>query len=177
MIPHDITSPRLTLTAIDERHVGQRYLAWMTNPAVVEFTESRFSSPTIDDLRSFVAGSRASTDSYMFAIEITETGDHVGNIKLGPVNSHHKRGAIGIILGEQSAWGRGIATEAVTALSSWAFDELGIEKLIAGIYAANLGSVRAFEKAGFAVEGRQVDEVILADGTRGDALILGRLSR
>jgi len=147
----------------------------MSSPQVTEFTESRFVSPTLTELAKFVRSTRESSDSYIFAIVETVTGEHVGNIKLGPVNEHHRRAAIGIIIGESSAWGQGYATEAVAGVSEWAFSALGLGKLIAGMYAANVGSARAFEKAGFVIEGRQVEEVILADGTRGDTLLLGKV--
>jgi len=176
LIPPDLTSERLILRAIDEADVGERYLSWMTDSAVVEFTESRFLTPRLEDLRRFVIDCRASSHSYMFAIVVKDTNEHVGNIKLGPINPHHGRGAVGIIIGEREAWGKGFATEAVMALSDWAFDSLALHKLIAGIYAVNLASVRAFERAGFVIEGRQIDDVLLADGTRGDTLLLGRVS-
>lgn len=175
MIADDIRTGRLVLSALDVDAVTDRYLNWMTNPRVTEFTESRFSVPTLDDLRDFVRRCRESADSYLFSIVLADSGEHVGNIKLGPVNAHHRRAAIGIIIGEESAWGKGIATEAVGALSGWAFETLDLEKLIAGIYASNVGSLRAFEKAGFTVEGRQVSEVVLHDGQRGDSLILGKV--
>jgi len=175
MIVNDIRTGRLVLSALDVDSVTERYLNWMTNPRVTEFTESRFSMPTLDDLREFVRRCRESADSYLFAIVIAESKEHVGNIKLGPVNAHHRRAAIGIIIGEEGAWGKGIATEAVGALSAWAFETLGLEKLIAGVYASNVGSLRAFEKAGFSIEGRQVSEVVQHDGQRADSLILGKV--
>jgi RimJ/RimL family protein N-acetyltransferase len=62
-------------------------------------------------------------------------------------------GEIGYWLGE-SFWGRGIVSEAVAALSDWAFSELGLVRLYAPVFARNVASARVLEKAGYAFEGR-----------------------
>jgi RimJ/RimL family protein N-acetyltransferase len=60
---------------------------------------------------------------------------------------------IGYWLGEPF-WGRGIATEAVAALTDWAFAELRLVRLHAAVYARNPASARVLEKAGYTFEGR-----------------------
>jgi len=60
---------------------------------------------------------------------------------------------IGYWLGE-SYWGRGLATEALSALTDWAFTSLGLRRLHAAVYAPNTASTRVLEKAGYTFEGR-----------------------
>jgi RimJ/RimL family protein N-acetyltransferase len=60
---------------------------------------------------------------------------------------------IGYWLGE-SFWGRGIVSEAVVALTEWAFTEAGVVRLQAGVFARNPASARVLEKAGYQLEGR-----------------------
>ena len=62
-------------------------------------------------------------------------------------------GEIGYWLGE-SFWGRGIVSEAVVALTEWAFAELGLVRLYAPVFARNAASARVLEKAGYEFEGR-----------------------
>ena len=40
-------------------------------------------------------------------------GRHIGNIKIGPVHSYHRRARIGLLIGEKEFWNRGYATEAI----------------------------------------------------------------
>jgi RimJ/RimL family protein N-acetyltransferase len=61
---------------------------------------------------------------------------------------------IGYWLGE-SFWGHGIMTEAVIALTEWAFTDLGLIRLHAAVYARNPASARVLAKAGCEFEGRQ----------------------
>lgn len=60
---------------------------------------------------------------------------------------------IGYWLGE-SFWGRGIMSEAVVAITEWAFTELRVVRLHAAVYARNPASARVLEKAGYGFEGR-----------------------
>jgi ribosomal-protein-alanine N-acetyltransferase len=46
------------------------------------------------------------------------------------------------------AWGRGIATEAAQACVRYAFEEVGMERVIAGADAPNAASLRVIEKLG-----------------------------
>jgi RimJ/RimL family protein N-acetyltransferase len=48
----------------------------------------------------------------------------------------------------QKVWGRGIATEAARACVRYAFEEVGMERLIAGVDAPNRASLRVIEKLG-----------------------------
>jgi RimJ/RimL family protein N-acetyltransferase len=71
-------------------------------------------------------------------------------------------------------WGRGIATAAVRAATTHAFDALGLERVQAFVYDWNAASSRVLERAGFALEGR-LRRYVLKDGRSGDALLYARL--
>ena len=60
---------------------------------------------------------------------------------------------IGYWLGE-AFWGRGIASEALTALTQFAIDEHRLSRLFAVPFASNAASCRVLEKAGYLLEGR-----------------------
>lgn len=173
MIADDIPGPTITLVILDSERVTERYVNWMNDIHITQYLESRFAPVTLEQLRDFVESMRQSTDNYFFAILDTATGEHIGNIKVGPINRHHLRAPIGLVVGEPSAWGKGVATTAIRMISQWAFSDLGLHKLVAGAYAANRGSIRAFEKAGFRLEGHHMSDVVLVDGTRADAVTLG----
>ena len=64
------------------------------------------------------------------------------------------------------------ASEAIETVKEWAFSQLQLKKLSAGIYASNIGSIKAFQKCGFIIEGKLREEVI-SDGIREDILKMG----
>ena len=150
-----LRSDKIFLSSLRPEHVTQAYVAWMNDPQVVQFTESRFTSHSMESIREFVQDCARDPDVILFGIFDCATESHIGNIKLGPINRRHLLGDIGIIVGRKDFWGKGIATEAISLLRDYAFSEIGLHKLTAGCYSTNLGSGKAFEKAGFQLEARR----------------------
>jgi ribosomal-protein-alanine N-acetyltransferase len=77
---------------------------------------------------------------------------------------------IGYWLGE-SVWNRGIATEALQAVTKEAFARFEITRLYAVPFADHAASVRVLEKAGYVLEGRMRQSAI-KDGKIRDQLML-----
>jgi RimJ/RimL family protein N-acetyltransferase len=53
----------------------------------------------------------------------------------------------------RASWGAGLATEAASALTRYAFDQVGLPRLVAVIFPENLASRRVLEKVGFVHDG------------------------
>lgn len=151
--PHWRTE-HVELFLLEPHHVGSTYVGWLNDTEVGRFLESRFTTHTEDTTRAFVRQCRESPHTLFLGIRSTAlAGRHVGNIKLGPIDQRHGLGEIGILIGDRSAWGRGIASDSIGALARIALDQLRLRKLTAGCYASNIGSQKAFLRAGFEVEG------------------------
>ena len=78
---------------------------------------------------------------------------------------------LGYWLGEPF-WGRGIATQAVRAMSERVFATTPLVRLYAHVFDWNPASARVLEKAGFQLEGRMRRSVV-KDGTIIDQLVYG----
>jgi RimJ/RimL family protein N-acetyltransferase len=79
-----------------------------------------------------------------------------------------------ITIGERDAWGRGLGTEATEMMLEHAFERLGLHRVGLSVFSYNLRAIRAYEKAGFRIEGRQ-REAILRDGRYWDEIQMGVL--
>ncbi|MFM9879528.1 MAG: GNAT family N-acetyltransferase [Burkholderiaceae bacterium] len=168
-------SELLELFVLTPAHVGEAYVAWLNDPAVNRYLESRFARHTQASVQVFVDSMLASADHLFLGIRsLALGGRHVGNIKLGPIDRRHGLGEVGIMLGDTQAWGLGIASAAIAQLALIARDQLQLRKLSAGCYASNQGSARAFVKAGFAVEAQRPQHFLI-DGQPEDLVLLGRL--
>ena len=168
-----LVTDRLVLRSLSEADIDGPYAGWMLDKAVTQFLELRIAPPDRDDLLGFVTKLNLSNDNLLLGVFCRDDGRHIGNIRLGPINRHHAHANIGILLGDRGSWGLGFASEAIGSIASYAFRELGTAKLSAGLYAVNVGSRRAFEKAGFAVEATRYAHVVL-DGTRIDVIEMAR---
>jgi RimJ/RimL family protein N-acetyltransferase len=113
----------------------------------------RFPHPyTMKDAREWIQGAGEESPQMNFAIAVD--GKAVGGIGLVPNRDIHSCSAeIGYWLGE-AFWGRGIVTEAVSALTRWAFDNFDLSRIYAGVLEWNPASMRVLEKAGYQFEGR-----------------------
>ena len=81
---------------------------------------------------------------------------------------------IGYWLG-QPYWGRGIATEAVRAVTDASVRRVRPDGVFALPFADNIGSIRVLEKAGFALEGHLPQSAIKDGGIR-DQLMFARIA-
>ena len=155
--------------------VGDAYCKWMNDPEVVRFTASRDQSYSLEDLKQFVARTIEDDANHFMAILSKPSRRHIGNIKLGPIDRINRSARIGIINGAKEYWGRGLATDAIRCIAEHAFGHLKLHKVSAGCYRENAGSIRAFEKAGFKIEG-ELKENALVGGVYTDEIILGMIN-
>jgi len=141
-----------------------RYVAWLNDPLVSRYLETRWERQTMETIHSFVRTQRGSADSYLLAIIERQTGSHVGNLKLGPIDSRHRYADVSYFIGEHGVWGRGLATDAIRLAVTIAFERLELHRIQAGVYAGNGGSARALLRAGFRPEGVLRSQLIGPEG-------------
>lgn len=166
---------RIYLREVCLADVNDDYYRWMNDANVTKYTESRFSSNDMDSLRENVQQKLKDCNSFFLAVVLKDTEQHIGNIKLGPIDWDHRLADVGILIGNRNSWGKGHATEAIGLVVKFAFRELKLHKLTAGYYAANKGSEKAFFKNGFVVEGVR-SRHRLCEGNYMDTVILGLLN-
>jgi len=167
-----LQSSRLLLRALKPGDLNITYLSWLSDPAVNRYLETRFLPQSLEALQVYWQEHRDDPSSPWFAICLASEGRHIGNIKLGPIQWLHRSAPLGLFIGDRGCWGQGYASEAISLVSDWAFRELDLQKLNAGVYAGNLSCRRAFEKCGFELEGTLRQEVVSA-GQRLDVWRLG----
>jgi diamine N-acetyltransferase len=78
-----------------------------------------------------------------------EKAEPVGAIDLFDFEPYHLRAGVGILIHKKVDQNRGYATDALFALSKFAFEILGLTQLYANISADNKNSLKLFEKCGF----------------------------
>jgi RimJ/RimL family protein N-acetyltransferase len=126
---------------------------------------------TIQDAREFLDRTISEQPEMKFCVEVEHAA--VGGIGVHPGQDVHRYTAtVGYWLGEQF-WGRGIMTEALTAVSDFCFDNFPLRRISAEVFSNNPASSRVLEKAGFAFEGR-LKYHVLKDGKLLDSLIYAR---
>jgi RimJ/RimL family protein N-acetyltransferase len=113
----------------------------------------RFPFPyTSRDGREFIKMARRMKPETFFAIAVE--GVAVGGIGFVPHQDVERVSSeVGYWLGE-AFWGRGITTEALSAITTYAIATHGFTRLFALPFAHNEASCRVLEKAGYVLEAR-----------------------
>ncbi len=110
-----------------------------------------FPSPyRLQDAETFIASLEDESPILTFAIEFEH--QLVGVIGLMPQTDVHRFNAeVGYWIGEPF-WGKGIASQALTTITEYAFEELGLQRVFAGVFDGNDASVAVLEKSGYRLE-------------------------
>ena len=162
----------LHLSILRPVDVSEKYVNWLNDPVVTRYTEQRFFHHSWERVEAFVEEKFLDDKEYLFGIFYS--GEHVGNVKIGPIDTRHSLSSVSYFIGEQKLWGKGIATRAVSKAVEFAFSDLTLEKLTAGVYEPNVGSRIVLEKCGFKQEGRRLKHAIY-DSQRIDTYEFGLL--
>jgi ribosomal-protein-alanine N-acetyltransferase len=153
--------------------VTEQYVNWLNDPDVNRFLECRFISHDIATTRDFVEQCVADPATLLLAIRCVSLDDrHVGNIKLGPIDRNHGTAEVGIMIGDREAWGKGVGSGAIRILKDIAKRELALRRVTAGCYKSNVGSWKAFTKAGFHIEGERPKHFLL-NGSPENLILMG----
>lgn len=139
------------LRPLEEDDITERYVSWFADPEVTRFLEARNISR--QDAVDYLRAGRRSGAYAQYAVCRAEDGVHVGNVKIGPIKARDAVSDLVTVIGDRSAWGKGVATAAIKQAIELAFTRHGIRKLSASIDSLNVGSVNAYTRAGMAIEG------------------------
>jgi RimJ/RimL family protein N-acetyltransferase len=117
---------------------------------------------------------KGNPQSFRFWIRTLVDDTLIGGVGLWVNSWSHGDAWLGISIGERDYWGRGYGSDAVRLAVQYAFVELNLRRVSLGLHAYNERALKAYEKAGFKMEGRMRGEG-LRDGVRFDSLWMGIL--
>jgi len=166
-------STTIALTVLDRSHLVHTR-AWANDPELMRLLDRARPVAELEHEEWF-ARLHKNQDALYFAIEVGPEHRHVGNVWLWGIDWRHRRAELRIILGESDIQGQGLGTQAINLACTYAFERLNLHKVYAYVLSINPRAKRAFEKAGFSVEGTLKADRWFEDHYI-DVYLLGRLS-
>lgn len=138
-----------------KKDVTENYVQWMNNYDVVKHTKQKNKKHTIKNIAKFVKEKQKSKTEFLYGIYLKndKKREHIGNIKLGPINFTHRNGNISYLIGKKDYWGKGYATQAISEVIKMAKNKFKLKKLQASFDGINIGSKIVLEKNNFKQEG------------------------
>ena len=156
-----LTSARLVLRRFRAEDIAT-FVRYRADPAVARF-QSWENFTAADGEEFFAAMSRQHPDTpgewFQFAIELTASGEMIGDCALHALAASPREVEIGFTLASEFQ-GHGYATGAVARLLDYAFGPLAKERAIAITDARNMSSVAVLERLGFVRDSRPREPVL-----------------
>ena len=110
--------------------------------------------------------------SHAWVIDVQ--GELIGEIRLDNVDLHDRRASMAIGILDPARLGKGLGSEAILLLLRHAFADLQLHRIGIRVVAYNRRAIRAYEKCGFVVEGRE-REAAFVNGAWHDDVMMGLL--
>jgi RimJ/RimL family protein N-acetyltransferase len=112
-------------------------------------------------------------DTYTYAI-LNENHELIGIIGFREVNIPAQSASLFIVIGNKAYWGKGYGTDSVITFLHFLFAQWNFHRISLDTWDENFRAIRAYEKAGFKIEGRQRDARFVL-GAYHDAILMGLL--
>ena len=151
---------------------------YASDEAVTRYTSFGPNSP--EETREFLARCLAEVDEsprqhYNLAITLRGDDRAIGGVGFNIDHPRHDGAEMGYVL-HPSQWGKGIATEASSAILRYAFDTVDLHRIVARCHPDNPASAAVMRKLGMTYEGRQ-REVMWLKGAWWDFLVYSILAQ
>ncbi len=139
--------------------INNSYLGWFKDEQVTEFLDAKNISK--EDAVNHLLKGIETKSYYMYAIIAKDSWLHIGNVKIGPINWQHLVADLPVIIGLPSYWGKGLASEAIKIGNHISFNVFGLRKLSGAIASGNVGSIKAYTKGNWIIEGKLKDHLLI----------------
>lgn len=96
------------------------------------------------------------------ALELKETGSLIGDVAFCIKDDDARQAVIGFTI-VSACWQKGFATEALTALLDYLFEDIDLHRVTADCDTENSGSWKTLEKLGFRREAHFVESVLIGN--------------
>lgn len=149
MLGPTLVGRRVTLGPLAVAHL-ENYCRWFADPEVTRYL-ARDNPPSLREEQEWF--DRVVASQTQVAWGLFAEGQHIGGMGLVEISWRDRWALTGTVIGDKSWWGRGIATEAMWLRTRYAFEELGLDKLITNVDAGNVASRRALERVGYRTVG------------------------
>ena len=157
-----IETKRLNLKPLGLDFLSKTYLGWMQDAQVVIHMESGGADYTFKMLEDYLTKIEKNK-IFSWAITLKNTNQHIGNIKIDPIDFRNLYGEYGIMIGDKTTWGKGYAKEASIEVINFCFKKLSLRKINLGVISNNTKALSLYKSLGFIEEVRFKKHVLLHD--------------
>ncbi len=163
-----IYGKRIRLRGVEKTDIPKFY-EWINDPEVTEGLAVHLPMSMSDEEKWLERMATHEQAAKPLAIEASEGKDWrlIGNCGFFNIEWTHRAAELGIMIGDKTFWNKGYGTETMELLLQHGFESLNLHRIYLRVYSTNARAKRAYEKAGFVLEGTQ-REAVYRNGKYGD---------
>ena len=125
------------------------------NPGTVgKSSDQRFKNHTLESCKNYWESFKGSPDQFWAIVLNDSKNTHIGNLTI-TIDESHNTADIGILIGEQSIWGKGFGLEAWKAMCNYLLMDKKIRKVTAGTIEENIAMLKIMQKSNMKEDGRR----------------------
>jgi RimJ/RimL family protein N-acetyltransferase len=170
MITPFLELKKVYLSVLSISDVNQNWTDWLNNSNITQYQDKQYFPQTLEKQERYFSNILNSSSDLLLAIRDKESNLHIGNVGLHDIDYIHRRCNIGVVIGNSDYWNKGIATDVIRGMVHHAFYALNLNRVTATIMSENIGSISAFKKCNFILEGTLVS-FFYKNGSYRDAFI------
>ena len=160
-----------------EREDLPHFVAWLNDPEVRHGLALYLPLSNAEEENWFTELLKRPGDEQPLVIEVRgEAGwMMIGNSGFFKFDWRNRSAELGILIGDKTYWNQGYGTEVMRLLLRHGFTTLNLHRIFLRVFENNPRAIRAYEKAGFVLEGR-MRQAEYRDGQYWDVLLMSVLS-
>ena len=165
----------VALRPLVESDADGPYPGWLNDAEVCRHNRHHVYPYTPAQARDWIK-SIPSRGELVLAITLRKDRTHVGNISLQAIDRIARSAELAILLGEKSAWGRGVGLESSQLVVAHGFGAMNLNRISCATSEDNLAMRRIAERLGMQQEGVR-REAAFSEGRYVDVIEYGLLAR
>ena len=164
----------IELKPLTEENISPFY-SWLRDKETIKYSLSTFQKIDSDeDIKSWYSSVLQNQKDFTVGIFLSLDGTLIGYTGICNISTINNYGEFFIFIGDKDQWRKGIGTITTERVVQFGFEKLNLNRIMLTVSEPNFGGVRAYEKAGFKIEGK-LRQSCFRDGKYHDKIIMSIL--
>ena len=144
---------KVKLRIFKKNLINKKYLNWMNDSDTSKYLINYNKKYNLKDIQKYVENLLNSKLDYLFSIH-KNNDEHIGNLRLGPVNPKTNTIRFGMMIGNKKNWGKGIGSQVMQFTIKKCFKDNNFDKIILSVSDKNIAAIKLYEKFKFKIDKR-----------------------
>jgi len=145
-----LETKRFYLKNLNVEFANEEYLSWLKNITINRALDVDGKNQTLKTLSEYISF-HDNINNFLFGIFVKRNNKLIGphSFRFFPKS---KVASVGVMIGNQDYWGRGVPLETRARILDWAFNDMDCNKVKAGCYSINYPAIYNFKRQKWKIE-------------------------